>query len=341
MVLINNTFEHEIGRIKKDPNGNFIIIELTSLGKKITLVNLYGPNDDKPQFYNTIQQYISEFGNEHVVWCGDWNLVLNSDLDTVNYKNINNPRARNTVINIIDENGYVDVWRVLNDTKKKFTWRRLIPDRKQARLDFFIVSEDMFTLVHDSDIVPGYRTDHSGIILKIKLQENERGRGYWKFNNSLLKDTNYVTTVKTVIDDTINLYKINNNNNNNNTVPDDNIQFTINDQLFLETLLIMIRGETIKYSSIKKKENMQEEIKLEKEILEIEENINNNTLNIHINDLNSLEEKRKRLYEIRNKKKWREFYYDRGVDMKISGEKPTKYFLNLESRNFTSKVISK
>ena len=53
MVLINNTFEHEIGRIKKDPNGNFIIIELTILGKKITLVNLYGPNDDKPQFYNT------------------------------------------------------------------------------------------------------------------------------------------------------------------------------------------------------------------------------------------------------------------------------------------------
>ena len=64
----------------------------------------------------------------------------------------------------------------------------------------------------------------------------------------------------------------------------------------------MIRGETIKYSSIKKKENMQEEIKLVKEILEIEENINNNTLNIHINDLNSLEEKRNRLYEIRNKK---------------------------------------
>ena len=48
MVLINNTFEHEIGRIKKDPTGNFIITELTILGKKITLVNLYGPNDDKP-----------------------------------------------------------------------------------------------------------------------------------------------------------------------------------------------------------------------------------------------------------------------------------------------------
>ena len=36
--------------------------------------------------------------------------------------------------------------------RKKFTCRRLILDRKQARLDFFIVSEDMFTLVHDSDV---------------------------------------------------------------------------------------------------------------------------------------------------------------------------------------------
>ena len=37
--------------------------------------------------------------------------------------------------------------------------------------------------------------------------------------------------------------------------------------------------------------------------MEIEENINSNTLNIHINNLNSLEEKGNRLYEIRNKKK--------------------------------------
>ena len=83
---------------------------------------MYGPNDDKPLFYNAIQQHDSEFGNEHIIWCGDWNLVLNSDLDTVNCKqNINNPRARNTVTNILDENGYVDVWRVINDKKKKET----------------------------------------------------------------------------------------------------------------------------------------------------------------------------------------------------------------------------
>lgn len=87
--------------------------------------------------FNDIQQQVSELGNKHIIWCEGWNLVLNSDLDTVNYKNINNPRARNTVINITEENGYIDVWRVLNYTKKILKWRKLIPDKKQAKLDFF------------------------------------------------------------------------------------------------------------------------------------------------------------------------------------------------------------
>ena len=46
----------------------------------------------------------------------------------------------------------------------------------------------------------------------------------------------------------------NNNNNNNNKDTIDGNSFSINDQLLLETILLMIRGETIKYSSYKKKE---------------------------------------------------------------------------------------
>ena len=156
--------------------------------KKVTLVNIYGPNENNPQFYTHIQQYVSEIGNENVIFCGDWNLILNPELDSENNKHINNPRARDEIIKIIDENGYIDAWRVQNENKKKFTWRRLNPDKKQSRLDFFLVSENAFQYVHESSIVPGYRTDHSGILIKIKLQDNERGKGYWKFNNSLLKD---------------------------------------------------------------------------------------------------------------------------------------------------------
>ena len=50
IILINNTFEYETGRVIKDQNGNSIAVELTIADKKLTLVNLYGPNEDKPQF---------------------------------------------------------------------------------------------------------------------------------------------------------------------------------------------------------------------------------------------------------------------------------------------------
>ena len=43
----------------------------------------------------------------------------------------------------------------------------------------------------------------------------------------------------------------NNSNNNNNNDKNELENFIINDQLFLETILLMIRGETIKYSSYK------------------------------------------------------------------------------------------
>ena len=58
------------------------------------------------------------------------------------------------------------------------------------------------------------------------------------------------------------------------------------------------------------------------------------------NDLNRLEDKRNQLEEIRQKKIEGVMLRSRCryTDM---GEKPSKYFLTLENRNFTSKVITK
>lgn len=106
------------------------------------------------------------------------------------------------------------------------------------------------------------------------MQENERGKGYWKFNNTLLKDKKYIEEVKRTIKEVKNTYIVNNTEIENTT--DDKIQFNINDQLFLETLLMVIRGNTIKYSSVKKRKKLEEENKLEEEIRVLEEEINNN-----------------------------------------------------------------
>ena len=68
MILINNNFHCDTGQILTDPEGNFVIMELNLHTKKITLVSIYGPNDDKPNFYKNIQQKVLDFGNENVIF---------------------------------------------------------------------------------------------------------------------------------------------------------------------------------------------------------------------------------------------------------------------------------
>ena len=148
----------------------------------------------------------------------------------------------------------------MNEDTRKYTWRRLNPTKKQARLDYFLVSDSIFSLVTDSDIVLGYKTDHSDIILKLQLQDLERGRNYWKFNNIHLKDKKYIEGVKKIINEVKSMYVTYNENINVNEILDNDIVFNINDQLFLETLLMTIRGETFKYSSVKKRKKLEKRI---------------------------------------------------------------------------------
>ena len=167
------------------------------------------------------------------------------------YLHVNNPRARRFVLNLIDDDNFKDPWRIMNENLRKYTRRRNNITPKQARLDFFLVHDSTFQYVTAANIISGYRTDHSAITLKLKLHENERGKGYWKFNNSLLKDKKIVEETKQVIDEVKRTYAANIELGEN--IPNQDIIFKINDQLFLETLLMMIRGNTIKFSSIRKK----------------------------------------------------------------------------------------
>ena len=149
------------------------------------------------------------YDNDLIIYCGDWNLVIDPDIDTVNYLHVNNPRSRQTVLKFLDEDNFIDVWRVYYEQEKGFTWRRRNPVRKQARLDFFLVSEALFPYITDASITTGFKSDHHGISLKFKINDNERGRGYWKFNNTLLKGKDYVRIVKDTIKEVKNTYTVN------------------------------------------------------------------------------------------------------------------------------------
>ena len=98
-------------------------------------------------------------------------------------------------------------------------------------------------------------------------------------------------------------------------------------------LLLSIRGETIKYATIKKKKETEIESNLQKEIELLEESCN--ALNVTL-----LEEKKTELLNIREGRM--QGHQERSrVQWLKEGEKPRKYFCSLEHQNYVEKTITR
>ena len=260
--------------------------------------------------------------------------TLNQNLDTFNYLHVNNPKSKETLLNIMEYFNLVDYFRTLNPHEKLFTWRKANP-LKQARLDYFLLSDNLTNFVENIYIKAGYRSDHSSVILELKLNQFKRGKGLWKFNNNLLRDSNFVKKVKETIVSIVKQYALLVYNPENiSNIPLDNIQLTIEDHLFLETMLMEIRGTAISYASFKKKERAKTEKNLIEKIDNLEARLTAN------DDLRNLEDVKLQLENLRKEKLIGSMIRSRAkwVD---EGEKPSKYFLNLESRNYTNKTIQR
>ena len=159
-----------------------------------------------------------------------------------------------------------------------------------------------------------------------------KGKGLWKFNNSLLHDTEYVKLVKKQIKDVKEQYSVHVYNKEAlRDIDNLDIQLTMNDQLFLEILLTEIRGKTISYATFKKRESVKLENTLTREIRKLEENAQSDQNLIEIEEKKSqlriLRQNEMRVQYNRSRKQWIE-----------EGEKPTNYFCNLENNFFSQKL---
>lgn len=339
-ILFNSNFEYKVQKQNLDKDGNFIILNIEIENRiKITLVNMYGPNRDNPDFYLNMKQIMTEMEEDHVIMCADWNLVQNFDLDCCNYRHKNNVNASKAVEDMKHALNLTDPWRSNNPHARRYTWVRRNPTKK-ARLDFFLISEELMALTEKVEINPGYRTDHCIIQLELRLTNFTKGKGFWKFNNSLLRDKTYIEKVKKCIETTIEEYAVPIYRREILKDIDPNIiQFTVNDQMLFEMLLLRIRGMTIPYAASKKRKReeqkrlIERQLKLCKELAD-ENQGENVLLNNIIDDLNTqLEEIRAEYMRgllIRARAKWIE-----------EGEKPSKYFCSLEKRNYVNKNITK
>jgi hypothetical protein len=80
----------------------------------------------------------------------------------------------------------------------------------------------MLTNLKNCTIDPSYRSDHSMIILSLVCNPFNKGKGLWKFNNSLLYEKDYSKIVREKIIDLKKKYAVLNYNRDKIQEIDDN-----------------------------------------------------------------------------------------------------------------------
>lgn len=123
----------------KDTEGRYVMVIGTLGGTKITLLNLYAPNEGCTIFLKNIASLIADKSEGIILIGGDFNCILSRTLDRL--PTVTGPVSKKskTLRAMMDELGLVDVWRHLHPRDKEFTFKSQVHG-SYSRLDRFLIS---------------------------------------------------------------------------------------------------------------------------------------------------------------------------------------------------------
>ena len=161
--------------------------------------------------------------------------------------------------------------------------------------------------------------DHRAVRLNVNLTCNKRGPGLWKFNNSLLLDDEFVCLIET--------------------------NYSAISEKFCELddkqLKWKLRDLIIQYAKRKARKSREYLERLQQRLAETEAFINNsNEDDSNLETKLTLQEQLKKELQYLYEKKGEGAMFRSKLRWIEQGEKPTRYFFNVEAKNFNQKTIT-
>ena len=152
------------------------------------------------EFLNSFSQHIN--GAKNVIIGGDFNFILDPNLDKLGGNLQKGTIGSKTFKTIVVKFDLTDCFRHINPDKKSVTWTRSNVatgndkpnyDMIGTRINRFYISKYMCNSINTFDTIPCVCSDHS--FIKMNLTANsgiDIGKSYWKFNDKLLDDINFL-----------------------------------------------------------------------------------------------------------------------------------------------------
>ena len=253
-ILVNSNFAYTVTDYNNLIEGRMQALKLSINEKNYLFLNIHAPNNptNNINFLNKIEEFIILNDSESLIVGGDYNTIINIDKDKKNGNLNNNKKCRDKINTIIENNDINDIWRTLNPNIKHYTWHSNTKPTVFCRLDYFLVSTNLVNIITKCTITSGFRSDHSLVYFNITIDNQPRGPGYFKLNNSVLLETQYQEKIKQSISEQAEINK------------------EANPNTLWQIIKGTIRNESIKYTANKKKNTLKQEIQLKNDIDKLE-----------------------------------------------------------------------
>ena len=285
-ILFKRGLAFEFHQGGSDGQGRIVWAEISMNSKKFLVVGVYAPSDkDDPLFFEKLFGTLEGRNYDHVVISGDFNVGLDEKLDYMGYTGkAPRPKSRETIKKFLKQYGMSDIYRDRNPSSVQNTWQKRDKTQanevKQARLDYFLIDNELGSFVELAGPAEPFNKqfDHRAVLLKVDLSKVQRGPGYWKMNNALLDDLEYVDLVHNTIIKVIHTYqsvrpgeKPLSKAQIEGLPPEERgyIKMTLNPHQFLEFLLFSIKGVTRKYGAKRKQSLVSRVEQLEADLHEL------------------------------------------------------------------------
>ena len=193
-IMLKENLDIKTVNVTNDNDGRLLTVTIEIDELQLHVVNIYAPNDtvERCNFFNELYRKLCNLktlhANADLVVGGDFNCAVDNKIDRryTDKRNFKKHDVGTKELELLKNNlNLEDVWRRRYPKLKRYSYFK--PNSKIAsRIDFWLVEKTLDPFITSTSIKHAVRTDHASIQCVIKTSEQERGPGYWKFNNSLL-----------------------------------------------------------------------------------------------------------------------------------------------------------
>ena len=170
----------------RDREGRYIMAKGKLEGQRVTLINVYAPPDSKKAFFESLFDIINVELEGILICGGDFNMVMNYNLDTTSTKKNRTWLNRYMNTQLVDL-GIVDVWRDYTHYSDQH--------QMYSRLDYFFMTKGDMHRVEDCRIGVADLSDHNAVYLTINLSKRRRTT-VWRMNVGVLNDKDLVERIR-------------------------------------------------------------------------------------------------------------------------------------------------